>query len=88
MSPMATLVAMAEVGLLARQHWLKLEPDERRRMMTLVARTHGRRRNLTVTERGELARLVAKSDPRLFAGLLAQRFSPVPLPRRVVQGKR
>jgi hypothetical protein len=87
-SPMASLVAMAELGLLARKHWLKLEPDERRRVMTLIARAHGRRRNLSPTERAELARLLVKADPRLFVGLVAQRFSPVPLPHWVVQGRR
>jgi hypothetical protein len=87
-TPMATAMTLAQVGLLAREHWLKLDADERRRVMALIARTRGRRRNLTSPERAELARLVAKSDPRLFAGVVAQRFSPVPLPRRAVQGKR
>ena len=88
LSPMASLITFAQLGLLAREHWLKLEPDERRRVMTLLARTHGRRRNLSPLERAELAVLVTKADPRLFAGLVAQRFSPVRLPRRVVHGKR
>jgi hypothetical protein len=86
--PLARLVAAAQIVLLARQHWHRLEPDERRRLITLVRRGHGRPRNLSARERDELARLVAKADPRLFAGLVAQRFSPVPLPSRLVRGRR
>jgi hypothetical protein len=86
--PMARLLAAAQVLMLARRHWHHLEPAERRRVIALVAQTHGRPRNLTATERLELAGLIAKADPRLFAGLVAQRFSPVPLPGRVVRGRR
>ncbi len=86
--PLARLLAAARIVMLARQHWHKLEPSERRRMMSLVRQTHGRPRNLTTGEKLELARLIAKADPRLFAGLVAQRVSPVPLPGRVVRGRR
>jgi hypothetical protein len=88
LTPMAKFLAAAQVGLLARRHWHRLERDERRRVMWLLRSSRGRRRNLSPDERAELAQLVAKSDPRLFAGLAAQRFSPVRLPRRVVQGKK
>ena len=86
--PLARLVAAGQIVLMARRHWQRLEPAERRRLMTLVRRGRGRPRNLTPTERTELARLIAKADPRLFAGLVAQRFSPVPLPGRMVRGRR
>jgi hypothetical protein len=86
--PLARLLAAARVVMLARQHWHKLEPTERRRVITLLRVAGGRRGRLTPGERLELARLVAKADPRLFAGLVAQRFSPVPLPGRVVRGRR
>jgi hypothetical protein len=86
--PLARLVAAAQVLMLARRHWHRLEPAERRRVVMLVRQTHGRRRNLSASERLELARLIAKADPRLFAGLVARRFSPVPLPGRVVRGRR
>ena len=84
----AKLVAAAQILILAREHWHRLEPDERRRVMALVRQAHGRRRNLSRRDREELARLIAKADPRLFAGLVAERFSPVPLPARLVRGKR
>jgi hypothetical protein len=86
--PLARLVAAAQVLMLARKHWHRLEPSERRRLITLVRVAGGRRGNLSPDERLELARLVAKADPKLFLGLVAQRFSPVPLPGRLVRGRR
>jgi len=86
--PLAKLLATARVLMLAWQHWHKLEPGERRRVITLVRVSGGRRGKLTPGERDELAGLIAKADPRLFAGLVAQRFSPVRLPGRVVRGRR
>ncbi len=84
--PAAKLFALGEVVLLARQHVARLEPSERRRFLELMRHTHGRPRNLSEAERAELGALIAKADPRLFVGLLAERFSPVPLPKRVVRG--
>jgi hypothetical protein len=86
--PMARLLAAAQVVMLARRHWLRLEPHERRRLLTLVRMAGGRRGRLTPGERLELTRLIAKADPKLFAGLVAQKFSPVPFPKRMVRGKR
>ena len=86
--PAATLIEIAEVVLLAREHLRRLEPDERRRVVALVRAGRGRRRNLSERERQELAALVAKAQPRLFAGLAAEQLSPFPLPRRVVYGPR
>jgi hypothetical protein len=86
--PMMRLVAAAQVVLLARRHWLRLEPHERRRLLTLVRVAGGRRGRLTPAERLELAGLVAKADPKLFAGLVVQKFSPVPFPKRMVRAKR
>jgi hypothetical protein len=86
--PLARLLAAAQILMMARRHWHRLEPDERRRMIALVRQGHGRRRNLSENDRAELAKLIQKTDPRLFAGLVAQRFSPVPLPRRVIRGKK
>jgi hypothetical protein len=81
MIPMARLIAAAQVVMLARRHWLRLDPHERRRLFTLVRIASGRRGRLTPGERLELARLIAKADPKLFAGLVVKQFSPVPLPR-------
>lgn len=86
--PVFKLLAIAEIALLARDHVSKLEPDERRRLVELVRKGRGRRRNLSDEEREELAALVAKVDPRRFAGLVADKLSPVPLPKRIVYGRR
>jgi len=86
--PLAKLLAAAQVVMLARRHWHLLEPTERQRLITLVRVAGGRRGRLTPGERLELVGLIAKADPRLFAGLMADRFSPVPLPRRVVRGRK
>jgi hypothetical protein len=86
--PVLRLLAVAEVILLARDHVTMLEPAERRRLVQLVRLGRGRRRNLTAEQREELEALVAKAQPRLFLGEAASRISPVPLPRRVVEGPR
>jgi hypothetical protein len=88
MIPMAKLLTAAQVVMLARRHWLRLEPHERRRLFTLVRVATGRRGGLTPAERFELARLIAKADPKLFAGLVVQKLSPVPFPKRMVRSKR
>ena len=86
--PLARLVVAGKIVLLAREHWHRLEPAERRRLITLVRRGHGRPRNLSERDRTELARLIHKADPWLFAQLVAQRFSPVPIPSRLLRSRR
>ena len=86
--PVFKLLAIGEIALLAHTHVGRLEPAERRRLLDLVRKGRGRRRNLSPAEQEELSRLVAKAEPRLFAGLAADKLSPVPLPRRLVHGRR
>ena len=86
--PVFKLVAAAEIALLARNHIAKLTPDERRRALELIRKGRGRGRNLAETERQELAALVEKAELRRFGGLAADKLSPVPLPRRFVEGRR
>jgi hypothetical protein len=86
--PVLKLLAIAEIALLAREHVGKLEPDERRRLVQLVRLGRGRRRALTPEEREELRALVAKTEPRLFIGVAADKLSPVPIPGRLVRGRR
>jgi hypothetical protein len=85
--PVGKLLAAGEIVLLARRHVTRLEPHERRRLLALLRQGRGRARNLSPPERAELARLIAKADPRLFAGTVLDRLSPVPLPKRLVRGK-
>jgi hypothetical protein len=86
--PILKVLAIGEIALLARSHLRKLNPDERCRLVELLRAGRGRPGNLSASEREELTRLVAKAEPRLFAGSVADKLSPVPLPRRVVHGRR
>ena len=62
------VLAIAQVALLVRHHATLLESDERTRLASLVAKSHGRpRTNLTANEREELLRLVGKLEPGAFA---------------------
>ena len=65
---MARLLIAGELLMLAREHLLKLEPDERRRIIQLVRKGRGRTSNLSERERRELARLLQKAEPRLLMG--------------------
>jgi hypothetical protein len=73
---------VAELAVLARDHYGKLRPHERRRVLELVRRAHGRPANLTKKERAELAALVAKTDPRLFAELAMEKVTGIRLRAR------
>jgi hypothetical protein len=86
--PVMKLIAIAEIALIARRHLTQLDGDERRRLAAIVRKGRGRRSRLSEEERDELARLVAKAEPRLFAGEVADKLSPVRLPRRLVRGRR
>src|SRR4051794_29218648 len=76
--PVLKLLAIGEIALLAHAHARKLDSGERRRLLELMRRGRGRPSHLSADEREELAGLVAKAEPRLFAGLAADRLSPVP----------
>lgn len=86
--PMFKLISIAEVGLLARDHVLRLTPAERHRLIDLVRIARGRPSRLSSADRQELAELVAKLEPRLLAGEAVDRISPLPLPKRVTRGRR
>ncbi len=86
--PVFKLISIAEVGLLARDHVLRLTPAERHRLIDLIRIARGRPSRLSTADREELADLVAKLEPRLLAGEAVDRISPVPLPKRVTRGKR
>ena len=82
--PIVKVLALAEVALLARDHARRLSPAERRRLVRLVRK---RRSKLTNLERAEMTKLVAKANPRRFAGAAIDKLSPIPLPRRLLYGK-
>jgi hypothetical protein len=86
--PMLRLLVAAELLMLAREHVMWLSSQERRRLFELVRLGRGRRRNLSEAERLELAVLIAKMEPRMFAGETVEKLSPLPLPRRLLYGPR
>ena len=77
--PLFKLIAVVQLALLARRHLGALTPAERRRAAARVRNT----RHLTPAERHALIALASKLEPRAFAGAVADRMSPVPLPKRV-----
>ncbi|HEY6396161.1 MAG TPA: hypothetical protein VIX82_01785 [Solirubrobacteraceae bacterium] len=86
--PIARLLVVGEMVMLAREHFMKLSPEDRRRFVALMRRGRLRPGRLTPSERAELAMLVLKADPRHFARLAVERLSPVPVPGRLLRRKR
>ena len=86
--PVARLLLVGEVALLAAQHLARLDRIQRRRLLALMVATHGRPARLRAGERAELMLLLARLEPRLFLGLAVRRLSPMPLPKRVLYGPR
>jgi hypothetical protein len=86
--PVVRLIMAAQIIVIAREHIERLEPAERHRVVELLRIGHGRPSHLSAAERDELQELVAKAEPRLFAGLVAEQLSPVKLPQRLVRGRR
>jgi hypothetical protein len=84
--PVVGLLSAIEVARLAGRHVAKLEPQERRRLMRLVAKARRGSGALSRAERDELAALAAKLERRRFVGSAASHFSPVPLPKRLLYG--
>jgi hypothetical protein len=80
--PAARLIVLGELLLLAREHFLKLEPQERRRLVQLMRRGHGRPKNLSERERRELQRLLQKAEPRVFVGSAFKRVAGFGGPKR------
>jgi hypothetical protein len=79
--PAARLIVLGELLLLAREHLLKLEPQERRRVVELVRRGHGRPGNLNDRDRRELQRLLEKVEPRVFVGSAFKRMVGFGVPK-------
>src|SRR5579875_269258 len=86
--PVVALLSAAEVAMLAKDHYERLSPTERRRLVHLIRIGRGRKGRLTARERDELERLVATLEPRRLLGDAAGRLSPVPIPRRLLYGRR
>jgi hypothetical protein len=86
--PVVGLLLAAEVGLMARGHFAKLNGAQRRRLVALVRHARGRPSSLGEAECQELRALLATLEPRLFIGSAVRRLSPVPMPKRLLYGPR
>lgn len=86
--PLARLLLVAEVAMIAGRHLGRLDAAQRRRLLVLLVRARGRPRSLSAREQVELGALVARLEPRLFFGTAVRRLSPVPLPKRLLYGRR
>jgi hypothetical protein len=86
--PIVQIWSIGQLALMAGNHISKLDPNERRRLVSLLAEGRGRAKRLSDADAHELRRLVAKLEPRLFAGSAVNRLSPVPMPKRLLYGAR
>jgi hypothetical protein len=86
--PIARLLLAGEVAMIAGRHLGRLDRAQRRRLLALLLRARGRPRSLRAGERRELAVLLARLEPRVFFGTAVKRLSPVPLPKRLLYGRR
>jgi hypothetical protein len=75
--PLARLVVLGELAMLAKVHFERLTPAERRRLVLLVKNAKGWPQNLSEREQRELKKLVAKVEPKVFANEAVERFSPL-----------
>jgi hypothetical protein len=70
------VITLADVALLARRHWQRLEPDDRSRLVELVRKSKARPGNLKRSEREELEQLLNKLGHWEFAGGAVRRSVP------------
>jgi hypothetical protein len=86
--PMARLLLAGEVAMIAGRHLGRLDRAQRQRLLTLLWQARGRPRSLPARQRRELAALVVRLEPRIFLGTAVKRLSPLPLPKRLLYGRR
>jgi hypothetical protein len=86
--PVVQLLVAADVAMRAADHIQRLSPEERRRFVHLVRVGRGRSNRLTDPEAAELQAIVEKLQPRRLMGDAVNSVSPVPLPKRLLYGKR
>jgi hypothetical protein len=59
---MAPFLLALDVAMIAREHWSRLEPGDRRELGRILRKSQGRPMRLTQKERAELLRLVRELD--------------------------
>jgi hypothetical protein len=70
------LVAAAEIALITRSHWRRLEAEERRRLIQLIRKSRLRPSRLSNRERREAAELLDKIDYAHLGGTVASTLLP------------
>jgi hypothetical protein len=86
--PIGRLLLAADVARVAAQKVAALEPAERRRLAELLKTSATKPRAMGEKERKELVGLFAKLEPRALAATAVQRLSPVPIPGRLLHGRK
>ena len=86
-SPAGRAVLLLSIAQLAGRRVARLERRDRARLGELLTRVV-RTRHLSAAEWRELRALGAKLEPRAFAGDVAKRLSPLPVPNRIAYGRR
>ena len=77
LSPWARAIAIGEVALTLKRHLDRLDTGELRELRGLLAKSKGRRKNLTGAERERLLELVRKLEPGRFAKTAATQAMPL-----------
>lgn len=75
-------IAALQAGFIAREHFMRLEPQDRTLLRQLITKSKGLPKNLTIKERNEVRRIVAELDPKGAAWKLA------PVGKRLRKGRR
>ena len=70
--PFLKLLALAQLAMLAHQHYKRLNATERKRLVELMRHP----RTMSANDRVEVKGLVAKMEPGAFAGSAARHASP------------
>lgn len=78
----AWLLALAEVAVVLKSHFDRLEPKERNRLVEIVKTSKGRPSNLNDKERRELRKLIDKIGPGELGRSVATRITGIAGKRR------
>jgi hypothetical protein len=87
-SAIVGVLLAAEIAAMAWTHLAMVNGAQRRRLLALLGQARGRPGSLSDSEREELWALIATLQPRLFLGSATRRLSPLPVPKRVLYGRR
>ena len=73
------IIGLADVALMSRRHWTRLEPEERSRLLALARKSKGRPSKLSDRESAELSELLEKLGYVELAGGAVRALVPIPL---------